>query len=179
MPSPSRCIAAVATAIGLLILGGCNVDQSVSGAKWAGVYTCLVDDRSEIWDGERGRGHNYFDLDGDHSDPAVSIRMKVTPSQILVQQAFLGKATKAVTTFDIVAAEQDPQKYPTLVGFSRKTAPFAHPEIISLMYDQSSGKYGFSMISSFYVTPALRDGESQVGVDLDLAHCVRKESPAD
>lgn len=147
-------------------------DEEMQSLSWIGTYSCLVDDTSEISDGERGRGHAYFDLDGDSSDPITQIEMRIEKGIVRVQSVFANQATKGMKEFKIVAATSDDRR-PSIVGFAQEPLT-GRAELLVVMHDRISAKYGFSMSTSSYSTPLLQDGESIAMVDLKLAHCVRR-----
>lgn len=139
---------------------------------WTGNYSCLGDDTSEIFDRYRSRGHDYFDLDGDTSDPGTIFGMRVEPASIFVQNVFTNRATPTWTRFRFVETKRTAQNQSVVgVAFEGMTD---RPQTLVIIRDGSTGRFGLFMSVSRYSVPALLDGEAVVIADLRLAHCNKR-----
>ncbi len=176
-------------AIGALIILIAATVASAQGAMGSanrlpkevvGRYSCLSSDRTEISMSNRSSGHKYHDLDGDTSDPSISVAMEIGVGQKLrLQSVFAGEAgaledytiLKTVrvasgdaerSIYQIVAVSVDPSYWIPL-KVVHVTVNGAHQTIGLMRSTLSSSK------------PAMRDGEKFATSDVELMLCTKSQ----
>ena len=139
-------------------------------ANWEGVYECIIGDKSQVWDTLNERGHNYFDSDGDHSDPYVAVELIVSGGKVEVGQIFAGKPSGSMT-FDVIG-EFESDGYPSLISMC-EVGRCRSATVLTFSKHEETGAFGFSQVASTYAYPLLVE-DHQVILDVVLGHCGKK-----
>lgn len=156
--------AALAAVLLMLSAAHAQTDQFI------GNYGCATDDTSEISDGDRTVGHNYFDLDGDLTDQQISFTISISgDGRVKVQDTFAGKSTANFSEFRIVSRFNAKDRLSIVA--TRQEALSDRPIVLQMMLDIAHRHYGLAITAFSASVPLLGAGEAFAIVDLKLAHC--------
>jgi hypothetical protein len=140
--------------------------------QWTGKYTCVTDDTSEVYDGDRTQGTELFDYDGDHSDPSTTFGVEVRSDVVVAQSVFGNVATNNWVSFTPLKSINQQRQVALLASAVERITD--RIVVLTLVRDQRTGKVGFFMTKNSYSTPIARGGESFAMTDIVLGHCTKR-----
>ena len=143
-----------------------------------GRYSCLTNDKTELSMGNRSSGHKYHDLDGDTSDPAVSVAMEIGGDQsIKLQSVFAGEAGrleqyKVLASFQYGSGETDLKSY-QIVAISTDGNSWVPRKLVQFHATESHQTIGVMTSTLSSSKPAMRNGEKFAISDIELMLCTK------
>lgn len=142
---------------------------SSARAQLPAAFTCVIDDVTEVYDGDHTLGHTASDLGGYTPDQAGEVDLSVQGEWLKLQNFAAGKALKTWNAFKVVLTARG-ASLTSLVAASPEPGSGA-AQVLTLIYDGDTQKYGLTLATSRYWKPKARGGEAYVGVDVTLGHC--------
>ena len=143
-----------------------------------GRYSCLTSDKTELSISNRSSGHKYQDLDGDTSDPNLSVTMEIGSDQMMkLQSVFAGEAGaleqyRILTNFQNDTGDTDRKSY-QLVAISTGGNSWVPRKVVQVTVNGRHQTVGLMTSTLSSGKPAMLDGEKIVMSDIEIMLCTK------